>query len=107
LEGLKTYMNKPISKDVDFGVSVFPKGRCYLLSLCYSVLIILDVFNVPRWWAGCTVASNIVFWKEHDKGGHFPAIEKPEELVSDIREFTQSINKGRLAELVKSGKLKV
>jgi microsomal epoxide hydrolase len=44
-------------------------------------LIYIDVLNIPRWWAACTVSSNIVFWKEHEKGGHFAATEKPDELV--------------------------
>lgn len=91
LESLTEYLSKPISKDVDFGVSIFPK----------------EVFNVPRWWAACTVANNIAFWKEHDKGGHFPSVEKPDVLVTDIREFTKVIDKNRKAELVKSGKLKL
>lgn len=47
-----------------------------------------------------------MFWKEHEKGGHFASVEKPVELVEDIREFTKIINPGRMAGLVKSGKLK-
>ena len=31
--------------------------------------------------------GNLKFYKRHDSGGHFAAIEKPEVLVSDIREF--------------------
>ncbi|GAA3136880.1 epoxide hydrolase family protein [Streptosporangium carneum] len=30
---------------------------------------------------------NVVHWAEYDRGGHFPAMEVPELLVSDIREF--------------------
>jgi pimeloyl-ACP methyl ester carboxylesterase len=67
----------------------------------------LDVFIIPRWWAACTVSSNITFWKEHDKGGHFASVEVPEVLVSDIREFTKLLNAGRMTELIKSGKLKI
>jgi hypothetical protein len=47
-----------------------------------------------------------VFWKEHKKGGHFASVEKPVELIEDIREFTKLINAGRMAGLIKSGKLK-
>lgn len=72
-----------------------------------TLLTLPEVFNVPRWWAACTVANNIAFWKEHDKGGHFPSVEKPDVLVTDIREFTKVIDKNRKAELVKSGKLKL
>jgi epoxide hydrolase len=32
-------------------------------------------------------ANNIVHWSEFDRGGHFAAMEAPELLVSDIRQF--------------------
>jgi hypothetical protein len=66
----------------------------------------LDVMNVPKWWASVTVAENCVLWKEHSKGGHFPSVEKPRELVEDIREFTGLMNPSNLAAVIKSGKLK-
>lgn len=31
--------------------------------------------------------NNIVSWTEHEKGGHFPALEVPETIVSDVRTF--------------------
>ncbi|MEV0720649.1 epoxide hydrolase family protein [Asanoa sp. NPDC050611] len=31
--------------------------------------------------------NNIVRWTEYDRGGHFPAMEQPDLLVTDIREF--------------------
>jgi hypothetical protein len=52
------------------------------------------------------VANNIVFWREHDSGGHFAATEKPDELVEDIRDFAKVINPSRMVALIKSGKLK-
>jgi hypothetical protein len=64
----------------------------------------LDVSYAPRWWAECKVASNIVFWKEHDKGGHFASVEKPVELVEDIREFTKAVGPAILMELTKPGR---
>jgi hypothetical protein len=30
---------------------------------------------------------NIQFWKQHDKGGHFIAWERPAALVEDIEQF--------------------
>lgn len=53
------------------------------------------------------MALNIVYWKEHDKGGHFAATESPDVLVQDIREFTEKLRPEYRAELVKIGKLKV
>ncbi|KAH8592777.1 Alpha/Beta hydrolase protein [Bisporella sp. PMI_857] len=84
------FLNRVITDQVDFGVSVFP----------------YDCYNIPKWWADASVASNIVFWKEHERGGHFAAMEKPAELVADIREFTSLFKAGKLAELRESGKLK-
>jgi pimeloyl-ACP methyl ester carboxylesterase len=71
-DDLTAHLSKPIGKEVPVGVSVFPK----------------DVFFCPRWWAESVAASNITFWKEHKKGGHFASVENPDELTEDIREFT-------------------
>lgn len=40
---------------------------------------------VPRSWA--EPKANIVFWQEHDSGGHFAAYEKPKEFVDDLKRF--------------------
>ncbi|KAH6674276.1 alpha beta-hydrolase [Halenospora varia] len=81
-------LNKRISKNVDFGASIFPK----------------EVFNVPRWWAKTSIAQNIVFWREHDKGGHFASVERPDVLVKDIRDWTAVMNPARIQELKRVGK---
>ena len=44
---------------------------------------------VPRSWA--ERKANIVFWQEHDSGGHFAAYEKPEEFVDDLVRFFPSV----------------
>jgi hypothetical protein len=62
--------------------------------------------QIPRWWASCSASKNIVFWREHDKGGHFPPMEQPDVFVEDIRDFSKVINPTRMALLIKSGKLK-
>ena len=31
--------------------------------------------------------ENIVYWREFDRGGHFPALEQPELFVESVREF--------------------
>ena len=36
--------------------------------------------------------QKLAYWNEHDRGGHFPAMEAPEQLVSDIRTFFQELN---------------
>jgi hypothetical protein len=52
------------------------------------------------------VANNIVFWKDHDSGGHFAATEKPNALTEDLRVFARVIHPSRMKALIKSGKLK-
>jgi epoxide hydrolase len=32
-------------------------------------------------------ANNIVHWSEFDRGGHFAAMEAPDLLARDVREF--------------------
>ncbi|KAL9597095.1 MAG: hypothetical protein Q9219_005378 [cf. Caloplaca sp. 3 TL-2023] len=44
---------------------------------------------VPRSWA--EKKMNIVFWQEHDTGGHFAAYEKPSELADDLTRFFKSV----------------
>lgn len=44
---------------------------------------------VPRSWA--KTKANIVFWQEHQTGGHFAAYEKPKELVDDLTRFYTSV----------------
>ena len=62
-ENPKWYIHKP------FGFSWFPK----------------EIAPVPRVWIETT--GNLVWWREHSKGGHFAAIEQPEVLLGDLVEF--------------------
>jgi hypothetical protein len=34
---------------------------------------------------------NVTFWREHDRGGHFATMERPEAIVADIREFFRGL----------------
>ncbi|GII94191.1 hypothetical protein Ssi02_44220 [Sinosporangium siamense] len=38
--------------------------------------------------------NNIVQWRDHDRGGHFPALEEPDLLVDDIRRFFCTLRLG-------------
>ncbi len=44
-----------------------------------------EIISAPRSWVerGC----NLVQWSEHESGGHFAAMEEPEALVADVRDF--------------------
>lgn len=60
---------------VPTGVAVFPH----------------DLFLPVRRFAETT--ENIVHWTEHDRGGHFAALEVPELLVADVRAFFGTIHR--------------
>ncbi|KAI1068174.1 hypothetical protein LB507_004372, partial [Fusarium sp. FIESC RH6] len=60
---LGRHMSQPV------GGSVFPK------ELCIS----------PREWT--EEACSVQYWKQHEKGGHFIAWDRPEVLVEDVGEF--------------------
>jgi pimeloyl-ACP methyl ester carboxylesterase len=49
-----------------------------------------EVINVPRNWIEKSY-PNMVYYKKHNKGGHFAAFEQPELLVEDIREGFRSL----------------
>lgn len=55
--------------DVPMGGSVFPK----------------DIFTCSERWAR-TRFKNLVYWNEHERGGHFAALEQPEVFARDLRD---------------------
>lgn len=57
------YVKKPL------GFSWFPK----------------EITPVPQGWVETT--GELVFWSEHDRGGHFAAAERPKELWADVEDF--------------------
>jgi pimeloyl-ACP methyl ester carboxylesterase len=48
-----------------------------------------EIFTPPRSWA--EQHYHIVRWTEFPSGGHFAALERPEELVADIRAFFREL----------------
>ncbi|WP_020670874.1 epoxide hydrolase family protein [Amycolatopsis nigrescens] len=65
---------RPAPSTVPLGVAVFPD----------------DIFLPLRRLAERD-HGNIVHWSELDRGGHFPALEQPEQLVADIRAFAAGL----------------
>lgn len=63
-----------LANDVNFskGFSYFPN----------------EIAATPRMWN--RQLGDVVFEKEHEKGGHFAAWEQPEALVQDLREMFRS-----------------
>lgn len=49
----------------------------------------LDIGPSPRSWAATT--GNLVWYRQHQIGGHFAALEKPEELLQDVEDFVKQI----------------
>lgn len=66
-EAAHTEPPKTLYTDVPLGVSRFP----------------VELLHKPRLWH--ELLGPVVFWSEHESGGHFAAWEKPEVLVGDIR----------------------
>jgi pimeloyl-ACP methyl ester carboxylesterase len=51
-----------------------------------------ELYQAPRSWAE-KAYPNMIYYKKHDKGGHFAAWEQPELLVNDIREGFRLLRK--------------
>ena len=45
-----------------------------------------EIIRIPRRAAELWF-SDLREWREHDRGGHFAALEQPEALVEDLRSF--------------------
>jgi len=45
-----------------------------------------DILILPESWVS-KFHPKLVFWRMHDKGGHFPALDNPDVLVGDLREM--------------------
>jgi len=45
-----------------------------------------EIAQVPRSWTEQST-DNLLFYREHERGGHFAALERPEDLWRDVEEF--------------------
>ena len=82
--GATTWMKQKLkewrgSSEVPAAFAMFPK----------------DLSHPPREWA--ERFFNVQRWSEMPRGGHFAALEEPEALVKDIREFFRSLRSTRIA----------
>ena len=48
-----------------------------------------EIAPIPKSWAATT--GNLVWFKQHTKGGHFAAMEQPETMTDDIEEFLSQV----------------
>ena len=77
VEWTKQWVKQAVgSSSVPAGFAMFPK----------------DLTNPPREWA--ERFFNVQRWTEMPRGGHFAALEEPELLVKEIREFFRPIRRG-------------
>jgi hypothetical protein len=67
-EASGTIANSTLTVDVPSGASIFPGELSF----------------TPREWAS-RVLTNIVYWNEAEKGGHFAAWEQPEIFAREVR----------------------
>jgi pimeloyl-ACP methyl ester carboxylesterase len=49
-----------------------------------------EIMRYPRKWCD-NVYSDIRQWNSYKKGGHFAAMERPQEFIADIREFASKL----------------
>lgn len=56
-----------------------------------------EMLPVPRVWVEKTMEDEPthMWWKEHESGGHFAALEKPGEMLRDLEEFVEYVKKGK------------
>ncbi|KAK2776195.1 putative epoxide hydrolase [Colletotrichum kahawae] len=48
-----------------------------------------EIVPVPKAWAATT--GNLVWYRPHEKGGHFAALEQPEALLCDVEDFLEQV----------------
>jgi pimeloyl-ACP methyl ester carboxylesterase len=75
LEAMRAGEFQPIPEriEVPTGCAIFPK----------------ETVRAPRAWA--ERAWNLLHWTEMQRGGHFAALEVPELLVADVRDFYRQV----------------
>jgi len=49
----------------------------------------LELAPTPKAWIESK--GNLVWYRQHEKGGHFAAMERPDALLADVEEFVQQI----------------
>ncbi|KAJ0329699.1 hypothetical protein COL922a_012778 [Colletotrichum nupharicola] len=48
-----------------------------------------EIVPVPKAWAATT--GNLIWYRPHEKGGHFAAYEQPEALLGDVEDFLKQV----------------
>ncbi|MEX0619679.1 MAG: epoxide hydrolase family protein [Pseudohongiellaceae bacterium] len=77
------YENSKVPPEVPVGYIDVPTG---------AAIFPAEIFITPRAWA--EAAYNLVHWTVMPRGGHFAALEQPELLIGDLREFFRLLRQG-------------
>ncbi|KZL81548.1 epoxide hydrolase [Colletotrichum incanum] len=76
----------PLPENKPFGVSNFP----------------YELVPAPKAWVEKTF-PNLVFYKDYERGGHFPALEEPEAMLCGLEEFVVKVKLATRDEPVENG----
>lgn len=68
-ESFNSALNATFDSTIPVGLSIFPK----------------EIFRASKRWSE-KAFSNLIYWNELDKGGHFAAFEQPELFVREVRQ---------------------
>ncbi|GAQ04542.1 putative epoxide hydrolase [Aspergillus lentulus] len=49
----------------------------------------MELYAAPKSWVATT--GNLIFFKDHQQGGHFAALERPQDLKADLAGFIEQI----------------
>jgi epoxide hydrolase len=75
------FENRAVPLSAPIGFVTVPTG---------AAIFPAEIYLTPRLWA--EQAYNIVHWTEMPRGGHFAALEEPELLLTEIRDFFRKID---------------
>jgi pimeloyl-ACP methyl ester carboxylesterase len=70
----RAFANRGRKVELPVGCSIFPK----------------ELIPIPRSWAAARY-TNILYWNELDRGGHFAAFEQPEAFTAELRAWLRCV----------------
>ena len=73
--GATAVVQESLSVQKPFGYSAFP----------------VEIGTLPRTWGKKLFGDRLAYYKEHEVGGHFAALQEPENFLDDIEEFVRFI----------------
>ncbi|KAF2681347.1 alpha/beta-hydrolase [Lentithecium fluviatile CBS 122367] len=82
---VRLYMDALMGEGLSFPKTTVPTGIIEWASPNGPYPKLKDASLVPRSWTERNV--NVTFFRQHDFGGHFPAISQPEIWLVDVRDF--------------------